>query len=77
MLGEGIDIFPVRVPKSLAGKTLGESEIGARTGLSVVAIRKEGDMVTNPSADEMLEEGGEFLLIGNAEQRQVFNAKYS
>ncbi len=39
VLGEGIDLITRAVPPSLHGKTLGESGIGAKTGLSAVALR--------------------------------------
>ncbi len=76
MLGEGVEMFLVKVPKSLAGKTLGRSEIGARTGLNVIAIQKEGSTITNPSADMMFDAQSELLMIGNAEQREEFNAVF-
>jgi Trk K+ transport system NAD-binding subunit len=76
MLGEGIDVFMLKVPKSLVGKTIGTSGIGARTGLSVIAVQRQGDIIPNPSADSVLEEGSELLLIGTTEQRQLFNSKY-
>ena len=76
MLGEGIDIFLVTIPKSLVGKTLGKSEIGARTGLNVIAIQKAGDITTNPKADTVIEEGTELLMIGTTEQRHAFNTEF-
>jgi K+/H+ antiporter YhaU regulatory subunit KhtT len=66
----------LKVPKSLVGKTIGTSGIGARTGLSVIAVQRQGDIIPNPSADSVLEEGSELLLIGTTEQRQLFNSKY-
>ena len=76
MLGEGIDVFMIRIPASLVGKTLEKSEIGARSGLNVIAIQKTGDVITSPPADSVLEAGSELLLIGTTEQRQLFNEKF-
>lgn len=76
MLGEGVDMFLLPVPVSLAGKNLAESGIGARTGLNVIAIKKGEDVVTNPPGDILLEVGSEFVMIGNAEQREQFKEKY-
>jgi len=42
ILGEGVDLFSVRLPPSLENKTLAETGIGSRTGLSVVAVRQDG-----------------------------------
>ena len=62
MVGEGADFFLVPVPESLAGKTLGESEIGARTGLIVIAHKPRdeapGHFTFNPMADTLLDEFG-------------------
>ena len=38
VLGEGVRLFEVRVPPSLAGQPLAQTGIGSRTGLSVVAM---------------------------------------
>jgi voltage-gated potassium channel len=76
MLGEGIDVFMVKIPRPLVGKTIGTSEIGARTGLSAIAVQKERDIIPNPPADFVLEEGSELLLIGTTEQRMLFNQKF-
>ena len=40
MLGEGVRLFQVRVPPSLAGQPLSKTGIGSLTGLSVVAIEE-------------------------------------
>ena len=40
LAGEGVDLFVEPVPAALAGKTLGESGIGAETGLNVIAVEK-------------------------------------
>jgi voltage-gated potassium channel len=76
MLGEGIDMFMVQVPRSLEGKTLGKSEIGVHTGLNVMAIQKEEEIITNPPAGMVLEKGSELLMIGSAEQREQFKARF-
>ncbi|MBN1142664.1 MAG: NAD-binding protein [Deltaproteobacteria bacterium] len=76
MLGEGVDLFLAKVPDSLVGKTLGASDIGARTGLNVIAIQKGEEIVTQPRPGMVLEAGAEFVMIGNAEQRQDFNAQF-
>jgi Trk K+ transport system NAD-binding subunit len=76
VLGEGIDLFLVKVPKSLAGKSLGETNIGAETGLNVIAIQKSGNVITNPPAKVVLAPESELLMIGSAEQRDAFAARF-
>jgi Trk K+ transport system NAD-binding subunit len=72
ILGEGAELFVEEVPSSLAGKRLGESGIGARTGLNVIAVRHGGVSKTNPSADTELPLAAELVMLGTAEQRQHF-----
>lgn len=75
-LGEGAELFEVDLPRSLRGKSLAESGIGARTGLNVVAVERDGRTEPAPRAGEVLEAGARLLLIGTAEQLQAFQAEY-
>jgi Trk K+ transport system NAD-binding subunit len=72
ILGEGAELFVECVPPGLAGKSLGESGIGARTGLNVIALRHDGISRTNPSANIELPRDAELVMLGTAEQRQHF-----
>ena len=38
------------LPRSLSRKTLAEAEIGARTGLNVIALQENGQIVTHHTA---------------------------
>ena len=54
------------------GKTLGQLNIGRKTGISVFAIMKQnGSIVYNPGADYMLEEADVLLAIETPEQLQL------
>ncbi len=77
ILGEGAELFDLKVPASLANKTLGESEIGARTGLNVIAIQHQDQMVSNPGSDSVLPPGGEILVVGTAAQRLAFTKMFT
>ena len=72
VVGEGTEIFVERTPERLFGKALSESGIGASTGLNVVAIRENERFDANPSADTLLNEGSELVMLGNPEQRLRF-----
>ncbi len=73
ILGEGIRLFSVAIPKMLAGKSLGESGIGAKTGLSVIAVKENSTVTTLLSADTLLPAGAEIIMLGNIEMRDRFN----
>ncbi len=66
------EFFVERAPAHLWGKPLAESGIGASTGLNVVAIQENGSFNANPSAESIMTEGCELVMIGNAEQRKRF-----
>ena len=72
ILEENVDLFSVQLPASLKDKTLAESGIGSRTGLSVVAIHQEGQLVTNLRASMLLEAGAQLAMLGSVEQRRAF-----
>ena len=76
MLGEGVDLFYVPLPPSLADKMLAEAKIGARTGLNVIALQENGRIVTNLPSDRRLVEGSALVALGSAEQRERFGAVY-
>ena len=72
ILGEGVRLFEVPVPPSLAGQPLAQTGIGSQTGLSVVAMEKQGVVTTQLTAETVLPKGGNLLMLGNLEQRQKF-----
>lgn len=74
VFGEDMDLFVESVPKFLVGKSLASSEIGSRTGLNVIGIRRQGEFEANPPASAELFEGGELVMLGTVEQRQRFLA---
>lgn len=76
MLGEGVELHALPVPASLGGKTLGESEIGARTGMNVVAVQDGTELVTQPRSTTPLPPGGALMMIGDHDQLVSFRSNY-
>lgn len=76
MVGEGADFFLVPVPPTLTDKTLGESAIGARTGLIVIAVENGHEPLTNPPPSTPLAFGSRLLMLGTAEQRVAFASAF-
>lgn len=62
----------LRVSQSaaLAGQTIKQSGLRERTGVSILAVRKEGEKLFNPNpgVDTLIEEGDILVLIGTPEQ---------
>ena len=72
VLGEDLDVFTVPAPRSLLGKTLAETEIGARTGLTVIGLDRDGEVATDLTADTVLTPGTALVMLGDATQRTDF-----
>ena len=76
VLGEQISLFAVDVPAALVGTSLADTGIGARTGLTVVALRHDGGVTTQLTADTVLTAGAELLMLGDVAQREEFEASF-
>ena len=76
ILGEGVDLVTLKIPKSLAGKTLEESAIGSKTGLSAVGIKHQGQLIYNLHASMRLETTDELIVFGDVKQRAAFRKAF-
>ena len=72
LMGEGVRLFSVPVPRVLAGKPLKASGIGSRTGLSVVALERGGQLVSPLTSETILPLDAELLMLGSEEQKKQF-----
>lgn len=77
VLGEGATLVTVPVPPKLVGRTLAQGEVGARTGVNVIAVEAAGRLQTGPPASTALEEGAEMMLLGTVDQVEAFRKEYS
>jgi Trk K+ transport system NAD-binding subunit len=76
MVAEGLDVFKVRMPTSLAGKTIAESGIRPTTGCTVIALDSDGTTQVNPDPTRPLPAEAEMILIGSAEGESRFLGKF-
>jgi Trk K+ transport system NAD-binding subunit len=72
MLAEGMDVFRLKAPKSLVGKTLAQSKIREMTECTVVGIKQDGVMATSPDPQAPIQDNAELVLIGNIEGGKRF-----
>lgn len=72
LLAEGVNLFHVQVPTSLAGRTIAESAIRAETGCTVIAIEFGGRRSINPPPDSLLLAGAKIMLVGTLEAEENF-----
>jgi CPA2 family monovalent cation:H+ antiporter-2 len=71
-----IEIDWVDLPEDspLAGRTIGELRIRPRTGASIVAVVRGGEVFTNPGADFAFAPGDAVSVLGVPDQRAAFLA---
>ena len=76
LLTEGLHIFRYKTPKSLVGKTISETDIGALTECNVIAIQKNGKVISPPDSSTSLEGEDVLVMIGNPEQEESFKKRF-
>ena len=76
LLGEGLEFLGLPVPASLVGKSLGEAQVRARTGLNIVALQTEDELAANPSPEQPLPADARLLAVGTREQRRRFKEAF-
>ena len=72
MIAEGLDVFELAVPDSLAGKSIGESGIRSKTGCSVIATRRNGKIEVTLDPNQLLLPGSRLILVGTPESEKRF-----
>ena len=77
MLAEGLSVFRLKLPESLAGKSLIESNLRAETGCSVIAMGKDKEMQINPDPTAVMVENSDIILIGSMEAEAKFLERFT
>lgn len=62
--GLAIDWLPIRADSPFAGRPIGDTQMRARTGVSVVAIVRGDDAVPAPGPDARVENGDYLVVVG-------------
>jgi voltage-gated potassium channel len=76
LLAEGLIVFRVPTPASLAGRRLGDTDIAPATGCTVIGVAREGECHTGAGRETTLPEDGELVLIGDEVAEQAFLRRY-
>jgi Trk K+ transport system NAD-binding subunit len=77
LLGEGVELFSIPVPSSIAGRMLKDSGIGSGTGLSVVALQVDGKLLAPLTSETRLPRDAVLLMLGSHEQRAAFDQMFA
>ena len=64
--GLAIDWLPVRDDSPYAGRTIGDTHIRRRTGVSVVAVLRSEEAIPAPGPDQRIERGDYLVVVGTA-----------
>ena len=72
MVAEGLDVFRVKLPASLVGRSLADAHIRRQTGCTVIAIRKNGETDFDFSPETPLTPDTEMILIGTVAAEKQF-----
>ncbi|MDZ7664055.1 MAG: NAD-binding protein [Desulfotignum sp.] len=66
MLSEGLNVFRMSLNPKLENKSLIDIRVREKTGCSVVAVKKDENLIINPDPAIVLEKRDELVLIGTA-----------
>ncbi|NJN05934.1 MAG: hypothetical protein HC814_05555 [Rhodobacteraceae bacterium] len=72
LMPQGINIFPVPVHKSIAGRKISDTDVRSRTGCTIISVETNGKRTINPPADFVLPDKGKMVLIGTLEAEEKF-----
>lgn len=57
---------------SIKNKTIKEADIHDKSGVLVLAIKKDDSLLTNPQTTEIINEGDKLVAIGTSDQLEIF-----
>ncbi len=72
MIAEGLNVFSLKTPKKIAGKTIIEADIRKNTGCNVIAYTHNGEQTINPDPTIPIPENSDLILIGETEAEEQF-----
>lgn len=76
-LSDQYTIAEMTVPRKISGLSLGQLNMRARFGCSIVAINKPDGMIIAPTAGDILQDGDVLVIIGKNEQVERFEDEIS
>lgn len=64
----------VTVPREspLAGHTIGDIGVRSRTGISILAVKRDGRTIANPTPDTEIQKGDTLVVVGNDDAHSKF-----
>lgn len=66
--GLTIDWIPIRARSAAAGRTIGEMQLRERTGVTIIAVIRDGETVPSPGPDQTLDSDATAVVVGTPEK---------
>ncbi len=76
LLARGLVVFRLAMPSKLSGRRLGDVDIPADTGCTVIALVTDGRAVTKIDGNTILRPDADLLLIGDERAEEMFLERY-
>tara|TARA_R110002124_G_scaffold205710_2_gene372224 strand:+ start:118 stop:1809 length:1692 start_codon:yes stop_codon:yes gene_type:complete len=76
MIAEGLNVFSLKTPSKLSGKTIIEANIRHTTGCNVIAYTSTEGQVINPDPNIPIPENSDLILIGETAAEEKFIQLY-
>lgn len=67
--------FELKKGSPFEGQTILSSELKQKMGIFVIAIKRQGEFITNPSPDTILKAGDYLIILGTSSQLYKFEEK--
>ncbi|XWN36776.1 MAG: NAD-binding protein [Balneola sp.] len=77
MIAEGLNVFSLKTPSKIVGKTIIEADIRHNTGCNLIAYTKNGEQIINPDPTEPIPKNSDLILIGETEAEERFVQIYA
>ena len=76
-ISKEFDLVEFQATKNLINKTLKELSLRNRYGITVIAIKHDGEVIVSPQAEQKIEESDTLFLVGKAIDIQKFEKEAS
>ncbi len=76
--GAGNDVYEVKIPSSLQGKTFREIllELKEETNVLPIALRRKNNIIINPGLKSVIDRNDQLVIVCRPEELKLFKKKY-
>lgn len=74
-LVDNLSIMEIGTPKTMVGKSLSEVELRRLYNVTVVALRRNGQILVNPDPNDKIKEGDIMVILGTRDNCQNIGVK--